>query len=47
MSSEVLFIPDIHIGNCISEYIQTTHLSKAEIARFIGMNPTNFNKNPS
>ena len=44
MSSEVLFIPDIHIGNCISECIQKSPFTKAEIARSINMNPANFNK---
>lgn len=43
MDSESVFIPDIHIGNLISDYIKRNKLSKAELSRNIGVHPANLN----
>lgn len=37
-------VPDIHIGNVILDYIDKNNVSKAELARFIKMDPANLSR---
>ena len=37
-------VPDIHIGNIILDYIDKNNVSKAELARFIKMDPANLSR---
>ena len=37
-------VPDIHIGNIILDYIDKNRISKAELARFIKMDPANLSR---
>ena len=37
-------VPDIHIGNIILDYIDKNRISKAELARYIKMDPANLSR---